>query len=425
MKNLLLVHFKNENRRRHLQALAGFCIAKDWNLIILMRGATWEHELAHQVIDADTSSEDLTVAALHSWCSTSSEIIDGVFTFVEYAVPLASRIASEWKLPHISHAASRRCRDKFAMRKALAAGGVRQPRFALAADCDEAITIADDIGFPVVVKPVIGAASMWVRRFDSAEELRKDFASLQRYGWEDLKNDPLCHRLREEYGDAVLVEEYIDGYELSYEALVVDGEVHPVAIHRKPLPMTGPYFLEYYYRTPAGLSPELERQVHDQVGRAIGSLGVSLGATHTEVRISGHTVFLVEVGARVGGMGVYQSVYEATGIDMITSAASLAMGEKPDVELRHAGKHVGFCYFFPKRSGYVKEVKGEDLARELNGVVMMDMYCNKGDFVTAPPLAKQGVGLALFTAASTDELDRTYHALQAAIDITVELEVND
>ncbi|MEV5692557.1 ATP-grasp domain-containing protein [Micromonospora globbae] len=389
-------------------------------MVILMRDPTWERDLAHHVIEADTSSEDASMAGLDSWCTEAGETIDGVFTFTEYAVPLAARIAQHYGLPHIAPRVARLCRDKFAMRKALDGSGVQQPRYGLAKDSEQAVAVAEDIGFPVVVKPIIGAASVYVRRVDTVDELRENFSSLQALSWVALAADPLCTRLRAEYEEAMLIEEYIEGNEMSYEAIAVEGTVHPLTIHRKPLPMTGPYFPEYYYRTPAELPEALETQVHQTVTAAISALGINMGATHSEVRVNEQGVFVVEVGARVGGMSVYQSVKAVTGVDMISSVSTLAMGEYPDLSVKDTGTWAGFCYFFPARAGTVARIDGMQEAQRLKGVTEIDVYCREGDVVAVPPVAKQGIGHAFFTASSSLELDRTYRALQDCIAVVIQ-----
>lgn len=69
-------------------------------------------------------------------------------------------------------------RDKHKTREVLEAAGLPSPRHHLirsAADLDAA---AQHVGFPAVIKPVSGAASIGVVRVDNVEQLRTSYASV-------------------------------------------------------------------------------------------------------------------------------------------------------------------------------------------------------------------------------------------------------
>jgi biotin carboxylase len=419
---LLLVHFKNENKITHFRALSEYCADRGWQFLLLMSDPTWESDFADHVIEVDTSNVESALQAVQSWCDGAENQIDGVLTLTEHAVPLAAAVAARWGLPHISPEVARVSRDKFAMRTVLKEAGVAQPDFGLARTDAEAAAVAERIGFPVVVKPLIGAGSMYVQRVDSRAELCAHFESLRRDSWVDLTSDPLCSDLYQEYDGALLVEEYVDGHELSCEALSANGDVIPVAMHSKPLAMKGPYFPEYYYRTPADLPEATAIEVRETVRAAIAALGITLGATHTELRLTAEGIRILEVGARLGGMSVYQSVKTSIGIDMVTALAALAMGERLDLTMSTERRHAGFCHFFSEHAGVVTDVIGVEEARGIPGVLEISVYCAPGGRVAVPPVSQQGIGHAFFTAASAEELDRIYVTLQELVRVRVQVD---
>ena len=64
-----------------------------------------------------------------------------------------------------------RCRDKHLTRTALAQAGVPQPESVMVSSVVEALSVAAEIGYPVVLKPRAMAASLGVVRVEDAEQL--------------------------------------------------------------------------------------------------------------------------------------------------------------------------------------------------------------------------------------------------------------
>ncbi len=127
-------------------------------------------------------------------------------------------------------------RDKAAMRRALAAGGVAQPRFAVANGPDDVVRTVADVGLPCVVKPVGLSASRGVIRADDADDAVVAAARVR-----VIADGPL------------LVEEYVPGVEVAVEGLLRGGALEVLAVFDKPDPLEGPYFEETIYVTPSRL----------------------------------------------------------------------------------------------------------------------------------------------------------------------------
>merc|ERR1712226_44218 len=89
---------------------------------------------------------------------------DGIATFVELSVSMVARLAERLGLPGMSPAAVDSARDKHVTRDMLKTAGLPTPRNFLikcAADVENAAKL---VGFPAVLKPVSGAASLGVKK---------------------------------------------------------------------------------------------------------------------------------------------------------------------------------------------------------------------------------------------------------------------
>jgi carnosine synthase len=114
---------------------------------------------------------DKCLAAIKSVAGSVGEV-DGVLTFCELAVPLASRLAERLGLPHNPPAAVDAARDKHATRALLQAAGLPTPRHYRITTPTDVEAAGEHVGFPAVIKPVSGAASIGVIRVNDQAQLQ-------------------------------------------------------------------------------------------------------------------------------------------------------------------------------------------------------------------------------------------------------------
>ena len=213
--------------------------------------------------------------------------VDAVVAVDDQGVVLAARAAEVLGLPHNPPAAAERTRDKRALRAALDAGEVPQPRWAPVGDLDA----LPDVGFPCVVKPATLAGSQGVIRADDDVAAR---AAAKR------SHDIAC-------GDPLLVEEFVPGAEVAVEALLRDGTLEVLAVFDKPDPLDGPFFEETIYVTPSRLPERTRGELARVTADAASAIGLREGPVHAELRITpdpaGDRIRVIDVAARsIGGL---------------------------------------------------------------------------------------------------------------------------
>ncbi|NUR27413.1 MAG: ATP-grasp domain-containing protein, partial [Catenulispora sp.] len=185
----------------------------------------------------------------------------------------------------------------------------------------EALAAAEQLGYPVVVKPRNLAASFGVLRVDSPDGMAAAHAHALSI---DLPEE------QTHYEAGVLVEEYLDGPEISVESACFDGRVVPVGVAHKELGFA-PAFEEVGHLVD-GADPLLgDPELLDVVTGAHAALGYHTGVTHTELRRSHGAWKVVEVNARLGGGLIPYLDQLATGVDVNLAAAEIAAGRRPDL----------------------------------------------------------------------------------------------
>eukprot|EP00435_Cladocopium_sp_Y103_P021248 s140_g5.t1 len=103
---------------------------------------------------------------------------DGIATFVELSVPLAARLAEALGLPGLRPAAVDAARNKHATRGCLKQAGLPTPRNFLITEEGKLQEAAQVVGFPAVLKPVSGAASLGVKKVTNPMEMGRCYKEI-------------------------------------------------------------------------------------------------------------------------------------------------------------------------------------------------------------------------------------------------------
>jgi len=214
--------------------------------------------------------------------------IQGVVGVDDDTAIVAASIARRLKLKGNPTPAAEAARDKHQQRELLAKAGVPIPRFMLRRLDEDPAAIARSVTFPCVVKPLRLSASRGVMRADSVQ----GFINAQK-----RLNAIVC-----EPEASFLIEEFIPGYEVALEGLVVNRRLHVLAIFDKPDPLDGPFFEETIYVTPSTVPAGLQSSIKDCAERAVRALGITEGPVHAELRYNENGPWLIELAARpIGG----------------------------------------------------------------------------------------------------------------------------
>ena len=200
------------------------------------------------------------------------------------AAVIAQRLGLKGNPVHAMQAA----RDKHQQRELLARAGVPIPRFMLRGLNEEPAEIARIVTYPCVVKPLRLSASRGVMRADNVQGFMKAQNRLR-----SIVREPEA---------TFLIEEFIPGYEVALEGLVVNRRMHVLAIFDKPDPLDGPFFEETIYVTPSQVPAAVQKAIVDCAERAVRALGITEGPIHAELRYNERGPWLIELAARpIGG----------------------------------------------------------------------------------------------------------------------------
>lgn len=337
---------------------------------------SWElpYVVGHTTLDTlDAGAMIAEAQRLEQLLGSTGDRVAGVICYDESRIVATAKVAEALGLPTSPVEAIERCRDKRLTRQALDAAGVAQAASVAVRSADEAASAAARLGYPVVLKPRHLAASFGVTRADSAEEL------LTAYGRARSVTLP---ETPEQFEADVLVEEYLDGPEISIDCACFDGRVVPLAIAHKECGFA-PAFEEIGHVVD-GADPLLgDEQLQDVLTRAHLAVGFHTGMTHVELRRTADGFKVIEINARMGGDLIPHLGMLATGVDLSLAAAAIACGRAPDLT-RSASRVAAVRFYYPDDDVVVGSI---DLATELlpPTVEQADLLAAPGQHLKLPP----------------------------------------
>lgn len=340
-------------------------------------------------------------------CRLSRELeVDGVMPINEYGVRSAARAAAELGLvPGLSVDRAAYAVDKGLMRKVWRKERVPQPAFFLFGTPEELKSRADDLGYPCIVKPrESGGGGRGISVLRSKDDLNWSFEYASRF----RKGDDRPY----------VVEEFMDGLEVTVESIVRDGAVTHLTMSDKvkpPLRTRVATSLNY----PAAVADTLRRTIEEVTTQAIRAIGIRNGMAHSELILTDRGPMMVELGARGGGGHIFHTIIEAvTGLKAPVAAAHILTGG--DVSLNGLTQAGAVYRFFTPPRGILRAVRGLETARAIPGVLDLGLMKRIGDEVGLNNNSMDRAGYIVTGGRTRTEAISIADSVEANINLVVE-----
>jgi biotin carboxylase len=211
-----------------------------------------------------------------------------------------------------------------------------------------------ELQYPLVVKPVDAYSSKGVRKVTNHDELIQFFNEASKISRSGV----------------VIVEEFVEGAELTVDFEIVDGKAHFLCASNTEKVNYCDRFLAFRTRYPAAVSPATIDRIK-VIGQKIAD-AFELKDTPMLIQLltDDKRESVLEFSARTGGGAKYLLLKMATGFDPITAVIDLTLGKKPQVgEIKSESKLITneFLYgnkgFFDHLEGF-EEMKQQGVIKE-------------------------------------------------------------
>ena len=274
--------------------------------------------------------------------------------------------------------------DKAEMIKAFRSAGVPVPWYYIVDNKAVFNENFAEFTFPCIMKPTDNSGSRGVVLIKSVDEL----VDAYKYSREQSRNG------------SVIVEEYLQGHEVSVEVIVYKSKVHILQVTDK-LTTGAPNFVEMGHSQPSRFIGEALDKIHDVATKACAAVGIENGPVHVEMMVTECGPKMIELGARMGGDCIATHLVPlSTGIDMIKATIDIALGNKPDLERKlYCGSAIRY---FDLPLGTIKSITGEEDALNEEGVCDIMFTKHVGDKVTSIHSSLDRVGMIVCQAKSAE-----------------------
>ncbi len=342
-------------------------------------------KMADHFIVISTRDTHGTVRKAKEFSETVKKI-DGVITVGTDASMTVAAVANTLGLPGIEFINAEAASNKIKMRERFALHSVPIPDFRKVWTINDLKKAATALQYPLVLKPSDNMGARGVMKIESESVLEQAFQ----------------HAKKASPSGELIVEEYMDGPELSIDALVYNGEIFITGIADRIIERE-PFFIELGHVMPSNLPDEKINDAVSVFKAGIKALGINMGAAKGDIKVTKSGAKVGEIAARLSGgfMSAYTYPY-SSGVNLIRNAIDIALGYPPN-NLTPTRNWVAIEKAIIPEPGTVTEISGLDEALSISGVKNIFLNVAIGDEVKHPTSNVEKSGNIIIVKENRDE----------------------
>lgn len=342
---------------------------------------------ADRVLYLDTTDTQAVLDAARA------EAIDGILTTgTDVAMKTIGAVCDALGLPGISAASAAVLTDKAAMKEMFRRGGVNTSPFRRVSTREEAISAAEEIGYPLMVKACDVSGSRGITKVDRITDLGR----------------ALDDAYAVTHHDHLIIEGFVAGHEIGVDGFVIGGELALFAPHDKFVYRTGGVTIPSGHAFPLAADDKVLECIRTEIEHAIVASSFANGAINADIMLTLEgKASIIEMGGRCGATCIPELISCYTGIDYYEQMIRFALGDKLDLAPR---KHLNPCMaklLLSNRPCIVREIDNEGIRairQDTDAQIVIDVQ--PGDRIEAARNGTDRFGSVLVPTASEAELDR-------------------
>lgn len=210
-----------------------------------------------------------------------------------------------------------------------------------------------ELNYPLIVKPVDAYSSRGVRKVNTLEETIEAFEVAK-----------AISRTR-----TAIVEEFVEGDELTVDVYVEDGQAHVLCISKLDKIGQDGKFIIHRSQNPAEISNGIESQIQLAAQNIASAFGLENTPMLIQLITNGEKISVVEFCARTGGGIKFDMIKKVSGFDVVKAVVDLTLGLKPHVEKTDVEKKFIINQFLYCKPGVLDHLEGFDELLE-DGVIV-------------------------------------------------------
>ena len=294
--------------------------------------------------------------------------VDRLIGMLEQILESLGAIRQRIGIPGMGADAARNFRDKSQMKDVLRAAGIPCARHRLVESPAEGLAMAKQCGYPVIVKPPAGAGARGTYRCEDDPGLAD-----------------CLQTLNARTGHPVLVEEFVQGREHSFDSVCIEGEVVWSSISHYfpgPLEVVREPWIQWCVVIPRETGSPRYAEIRQHAPAALQALGMHTGLSHLEwFQREDGSIAISEVGARPPGAQFMSLMSWAHDFDLYQAWAHLMIHDEFPAPPRQYA--TGAAYLRGMGRGRVSQVHGlDEIARQFGEIVVEARIPRSGQIPT-------------------------------------------
>jgi biotin carboxylase len=319
------------------------------------------------------------------------------------AQPAVAALSRHYATPvQPSDLAVRASVDKAYFRRVVARLGLPSYRHVEGDRQEQLVAAAAEMASPVVVKPVDSSGSKGTRLVSRTGDLPAAVADALAYS----------------YLRRAVIEEAVTGKHCSAECFLVDGRIRFMAVTERTL-TDAPYLISTTHLAPADLDAATQARLVAMINEVCELLGYRAGPVNVDFVVdAGGEIFLVEMGARLGGNGLPLLIEHVLGVNIVEAAIRLSAGQPVDVTPTRRGCAL-LHILHSQVDGYLVAASDPASVRAMPEVLAARLFVEVGGAVRAYTQAAHKIGYVVVVAPTREHLEHAQARAVAAFDLEI------
>lgn len=336
------------------------------------------------------------------------EQVDFLITVcTDQALLTVAYVSEQLGLPcYIDYETARNVTNKSYMKDIFEKKGISSARFRVMGQLDE--TAISHLRYPLIVKPVDCNSSKGVKRVENLEQLRPAFAEAVRLS----------------RTNTAIVEEFVEGPELSVDVYVEDGVAHVLLVSQLDKIPAKDKFVIFRSKSPMGLEPAVYDHIQKTAQQIADAFGLKNSPMLIQMITDGEQVYVLEFSARTGGGEKFVTIEKVAGFDVIKAVVDLTLGTKPHLNSIRPREKIYATEFIYCKNGVFDHLENFDLLLEQGVIDVYQTFHSSGTLFDKIESSGDRVAGYIMTADSLDELEHKHNVAVSQLAV-IDMEGND
>ena len=232
----------------------------------------------------------------------------------DVAMPTVFKASETMELPHfIKPSVAETCHSKTRMREALGEDFRGNVGYIECTSLEEAVTFKN---FPGMMKPTDSQGQRGCFRVENEKDIRSEFQTSKDFSHEGK----------------VIVEDYLDGPEISINAYFKDGEMLFGIVSDRVVFDEYPGGIIKEHVLPSALDKEAQDAAMSMAAEAAGKLGINNGPCYFQIKFdSNNSPKILEVTPRLDGCHMWRLIKMYCGADLLRASFTHLLKGEPDL----------------------------------------------------------------------------------------------